>query len=111
MRIAVHSEVGQDSLVGSGLGFPNVGHLDGFLPELPLVPIVVGVQILLNKMSGSLNRLVKHEPIVEASFYCLVNQTELHLSYRPVTFLKVSSSLRNRISSGFLLHCWITPVM
>ena len=94
LGIAVNTEVGKNSLIATGLGLADVCHLDGLLSQLPLVPTIVRVDILLDEMKRGLNALINHEFVLDASFHRLIDQTQLHLPHSTTTFLKESSILR-----------------
>ena len=83
LGIAVHPKVGKQGLVSSGLGLADVRHLDRLLPQLPLVPVVVGVDALID-----------HQLVLDSSLNCLVHEAELDLASRSTTFLKESSRRR-----------------
>lgn len=94
LGIAVHPKVGKQGLVSSGLGLADVRHLDRLLPQLPLVPVVVGVDVLLHKVCRGLDALIDHQLVLDSSLDCLVHEAELDLASRSTTFLKESSRRR-----------------
>ena len=94
LGIAVNSKVGKQGLVASCLGLADVGHLNCLLPQLPLVPVVVRVNVLLDEVGWSLNALIDHQLVLDPSLNCLVNETELDLTSNSTTFLKESSRRR-----------------
>ena len=59
--LVVDSEVGQLCLYTNSDLLSDVGHLERLLPEVPLVPAVVGLDVLLDEVSGGLHALVHHE--------------------------------------------------
>lgn len=79
LGVAVDPEVGEEGLVAAGLCLPDVGHLDRLLPQLPLVPAVIRVDILLHEVHGCLDALVHHKFVLDATLDCLVDQTQFHL--------------------------------
>lgn len=80
LSITINSEVGKQSLIASSLGLANVGHLDRLLSQLPLVPVVVRIDVLLNEMGWSLDSLIHHQLILDSSLYCLVHKAQLDLA-------------------------------
>lgn len=61
LGLVVNSEVGEFSLNADGYLLPDISHLQGFLPEVPLVPEVVGLDVLLHEVKRGLHALVHHE--------------------------------------------------
>lgn len=111
LGITVNSKVGKQGLVTSGLCFTDVSHLNRLLSQLPLVPVVVWINVLLDKVSWSFDALINHQFVLDSSLNCLIHKTKFNLYSRIVTFLKESSRRRKYINSGFFLHCSSTPKM
>lgn len=52
--LVVDSEVGKFGLGGNSELFADVCHLQSFLTKVPLVPVVVGFDTLLDEVNGAL---------------------------------------------------------
>ena len=61
LSFRIDAEVGQFSLGAHGDLPADVGHLQGLLPQVPFVPVVVRVDVLINKVERSLFALVNHQ--------------------------------------------------
>ena len=61
MGLVVDSKVRQLGLDTDGDLLADVGHLESFLPKIPLVPAIVGLDMLLNKVGRCLHALVDHQ--------------------------------------------------
>ena len=81
-------------MISSSLGLSDVRHLNSLFSEFPLIPTVIGIDILFNEVGWSLYTFVKHKFILDATLYCLIDETKLDLNDDEHTFLKVSSSLK-----------------
>ena len=60
LGLVVYSEVGQLCLDTNSDLLADVGHLKSLLPEVPLVPAIVGLDVFLNEMCWGLHTLVHH---------------------------------------------------
>ena len=58
LSVTVNSEVGEKGLITSCLSFSDVCHLYCLFPELPLVPTVIWIDILLNEMCWCVYTLI-----------------------------------------------------
>jgi hypothetical protein len=81
LGIAIDPKVGQDGLIGPRLGLPDIGHLYRFLPELPLVPAVIGVDVLLHEMHWGLYPFIEHELVLDPAFDGLGHEAQFYLNY------------------------------
>ena len=61
LSLVVDAEVGQLRLRRHGDLAPDVRHLKGLLAQIPLVPVVVRLNVFLNKVGRRLKALVNHE--------------------------------------------------
>ena len=61
MSFIISSEVGQLSLDADGNLVSDVCHLQSLLSQVPLIPMIVGFDMLFDKVSRSLCILVDHE--------------------------------------------------
>ena len=61
MSLVVDSEVGQLGLSGNSELLADVCHLERFLTQVPLVPVVVGLDVLLDEVDGALQFFVDHQ--------------------------------------------------
>lgn len=73
--ITIDLKVREQGLVASGLRLADIGHLDCLLPQLPLIPAVTRVNILLDEVNRSLDSLIHHQFVLNAAFNCLIDQT------------------------------------
>jgi hypothetical protein len=62
------------------LSLADVGHLNSLLSQLPLVPVVVRVDILLNEVGWRLYAFIDHQLILYPPLNCLVHQAQLNLT-------------------------------
>jgi hypothetical protein len=60
LGLVVDSEVGELSLDTDSDLLADIGHLECLLSEIPLVPAVVGLNMLLYEMGRCLETLVYH---------------------------------------------------
>lgn len=72
LSITIHSEVRKYGLISNRLSFSNIGHLNRFFSELPLIPAVIGIDILLDKVYRCLDTLIDHELVFYSAFNSLI---------------------------------------
>lgn len=53
----------------------------GLLPELPLIPEVVGIEVLFDEVHGRLHLLIEHEPVLNGglTLHDLIDNAQLHI--------------------------------